>query len=427
MDEDNKPKDKDRPLILQILRPLLALAVAAALAWVAVQSMQGFYGGPIGEAPPGKGEPAPIAAAPAPPAAAPTAAAPVQEAQKPAPESQTPAEVTATEPPPPTEVTATESAPPAEVTAAEPAPPAAEAQPEVATDTAAEAAAPPVEEAPLAAAPPEPSQPSFDIVRIDSEGAGLVAGRAEPGTRVRVLAGDAELANVEVSSTGEFVAFIQTPDSSEGQTLSLQAADAVEATDSLGEGQSLLVLPVAAEDESPLDPVVLDASNDGVRVVQPSGLGEVQGVTLDTINYDAAGAVVLSGRAPALQPIRIYVDDQPIAVARTDEDGTWISEVEGVAEGVYRLRVDALEESGKVASRAESPFQRVIPTAEQLNRPTRVTVQPGNSLWVLARERYGEGILYTQIFAANREAIRDPDLIYPGQIFDLPTEEELAR
>jgi nucleoid-associated protein YgaU len=38
----------------------------------------------------------------------------------------------------------------------------------------------------------------------------------------------------------------------------------------------------------------------------------------------------------------------------------------------------------------------------------------------LARERYGSGVMYTQIFTANREQIRNPDLIYPGQIFNVP-------
>ena len=49
-----------------------------------------------------------------------------------------------------------------------------------------------------------------------------------------------------------------------------------------------------------------------------------------------------------------------------------------------------------------------------------VTVQAGNTLWGISRERYGQGILYVQVFEANRDKIRDPDLIYPGQIFNLP-------
>ncbi len=49
-----------------------------------------------------------------------------------------------------------------------------------------------------------------------------------------------------------------------------------------------------------------------------------------------------------------------------------------------------------------------------------VIVQPGNSLWRIARRNYGRGIQYVQIFAANRDQIRDADLIYPGQIFLIP-------
>ena len=49
-----------------------------------------------------------------------------------------------------------------------------------------------------------------------------------------------------------------------------------------------------------------------------------------------------------------------------------------------------------------------------------VTVQPGYSLWRIARESYGEGILYVKVYEANKDQIRDPDLIYPGQIFTVP-------
>ena len=80
-------------------------------------------------------------------------------------------------------------------------------------------------------------------------------------------------------------------------------------------------------------------------------------------------------------------------------------------------------------SRVETPFQRDYPRAPP-PRPGQtvagaadavaVTVQPGSNLWTLARTHYGSGVLYTQIFTANRAQIRDPNLIYPGQIFALP-------
>ena len=49
-----------------------------------------------------------------------------------------------------------------------------------------------------------------------------------------------------------------------------------------------------------------------------------------------------------------------------------------------------------------------------------VTVQRGDTLWAISRDNYGSGFMYVRVFEANRDAIRDPDLIYPGQIFDLP-------
>jgi nucleoid-associated protein YgaU len=49
-----------------------------------------------------------------------------------------------------------------------------------------------------------------------------------------------------------------------------------------------------------------------------------------------------------------------------------------------------------------------------------VTVQPGNTLWGIASEQYGQGILYVRVFEANRDRIGNPDLIYPGQVFTLP-------
>jgi nucleoid-associated protein YgaU len=65
------------------------------------------------------------------------------------------------------------------------------------------------------------------------------------------------------------------------------------------------------------------------------------------------------------------------------------------------------------------PFSRAKPVSD-LAEGTVVFVQPGNSLWRLARRSYGEGLRYTEIYEANKDQIRNPDLIYPGQVFVLP-------
>lgn len=52
--------------------------------------------------------------------------------------------------------------------------------------------------------------------------------------------------------------------------------------------------------------------------------------------------------------------------------------------------------------------------------PLTVTVQPGFTLWRIARENFGDGVLYVKVFEANKGQIRNPDLIYPGQVFTIP-------
>jgi hypothetical protein len=50
----------------------------------------------------------------------------------------------------------------------------------------------------------------------------------------------------------------------------------------------------------------------------------------------------------------------------------------------------------------------------------KAIIRRGDNLWTIARRVYGAGIKYTTIYQANTGQIRDPDRIYPGQVFELP-------
>ena len=64
--------------------------------------------------------------------------------------------------------------------------------------------------------------------------------------------------------------------------------------------------------------------------------------------------------------------------------------------------------------------EQVALPAEAGSSSRRLYVVRGDNLWNIARAHYGDGWRYTTIFNANKGQIRDPDLIYPGQIFSLP-------
>jgi len=183
-------------------------------------------------------------------------------------------------------------------------------------------------------------------------------------------------------------------------------------------------------------PPVLLADAGGVKVIQPGGVADAEvaeAVSLDTITYDVDGNVVLAGRAEGEGSVQIYLDNTAIASVPVSPSGDWQTTLPEVDTGVYTLRVDEIGQDGAVVSRIETPFKREeaekvaeVMQEETANPEFQVamrTVQPGNTLWAIARERYGEGIMYVMVFEANRDRIRNPDLIYPGQVFVLPTAE----
>ncbi|WP_370203241.1 peptidoglycan-binding protein LysM [Salipiger bermudensis] len=196
-----------------------------------------------------------------------------------------------------------------------------------------------------------------------------------------------------------------------------------------GETAGGAATPPAPADASAAAPAILLSTEAGVEVLQaPDPLPAGQ-VAIDAITYDETGGVTLSGRGSADATLRIYLDNRSVATGAVPETGRWRIDLPGVEGGTYTLRVDQLAESGDVSARAESPFLREEPArlaaaADEAEAGeaalTAVTGQPGNTLWALARDRYGEGLAYVKVFEANREQIRNPDLIYPGQIFELP-------
>lgn len=182
---------------------------------------------------------------------------------------------------------------------------------------------------------------------------------------------------------------------------------------------------------------VLRAGKDGVQVLQSGTLVPkvADKIILDTISYSEEGDVQLSGRARGQSVVRIYLDNVAVVDLVTGQDGHWGGKIDGIEPGIYTLRLDELGIAGEVLSRLETPFKREAP---EVLRPPQdpqntqgvaakdtpliraVTVQQGDTLWAISRERYGDGVLFVRVFEANRADIRDPDLIYPGQVFALP-------
>lgn len=276
-----------------------------------------------------------------------------------------------------------------------------------------------------------PAAPSFDVVRVAPTGDTVIAGRAEPNAEVTILDNGKPLGTVTADERGEWVFLPDAPLPPGSRELSLESDN--------GGGrkipsQDIVVMSVPekktgeteeTEDtgEVPLAVLMPREGSGGSQVLQaPGGEGIAEGsLVLEAIDYGEGGEITISGRASPGSTVRLYLDNELLGETEPNAEGRWTYTLETrVPYGVYQLRADQVNESGEVLARVETPFSRVEFTRAELPDEKFVIVQPGNSLWRIARGTLGEGIRYTVIYEANQDQIRDPDLIYPGQIFAVP-------
>ena len=191
-------------------------------------------------------------------------------------------------------------------------------------------------------------------------------------------------------------------------------------------------------------PVGTTEVQDGRWLIEAENVLTAQSQRIRADMIDADGEVV--GRAevdfvidlpepdPAEAPDEVA--EQPVAVAEAPEP---VVESEPVADStpapvsqpepapeVAPAPVAAPEpEATPEPAPAPQPAAEPVPTLVGVTEGERTTsghviIRRGDNLWTIARRVYGEGLRYTQIYEANANQIRDPDLIYPGQVFDLP-------
>jgi nucleoid-associated protein YgaU len=184
-------------------------------------------------------------------------------------------------------------------------------------------------------------------------------------------------------------------------------------------------------------------------------------VAITGVEAEEGGSFVATGVAPPGSETRLYLNGAFVAKILADLTGAWALKIEkGMRPGSYTVRADGVEPaSGKVLRRAEVPFvfpapapaasppaagAPALPEAAERRPPgapsasaelareapaaaativkelQTATVLRGDSLWRMSRKLLGSGIRYRQIYQANESQIRDPRLIYPGQIFVMP-------
>ncbi|MEH3145054.1 MAG: LysM peptidoglycan-binding domain-containing protein [Methylobacterium frigidaeris] len=315
----------------------------------------------------------------------------------------------------------------------------------------------------------------FDVIRVEPDGAGVVAGKTLPLAEVELLVGGATFARTRSDEAGNFVLVPPPfPAGSSEITLRSTGRDGVPA---LGPDSATVV--VAADRRTPPlvavsrdgQPTLVLSRPDDAGPVPPGAAAPVKVVSVDA---EAGGRLHVAAQGAPRTEMRLYLNDTLVAPGRVAPDGRVSFTIgRGVRSGDYKVRVDQVDPaSGTVKARSEVPFAypraldapataaaprpgsvagrseggppragatvvaempggaagSMVPQVASAGEPGTVFVPgvgtaqvvKGDNLWSISRRAYGHGLRYTVIFGANQPQIRNPNRIYPGQVFVLP-------
>ena len=285
----------------------------------------------------------------------------------------------------------------------------------------------------------EKSETKVDIVRVDESGIAVIAGTAEPSTTIEAKIGNQTVGTTEVNKDGGFVISGEISSSTEPQELKvITKADEevvkqdeedtiIDNRDWVYETKSFVILPGIineknsqnVQNEKLDDIIIVEVKKQDLVIKEETKNITVEKLTLDRIKYSENGTAILFGRARKEMNVLVYLDNNFQTKTTPGLDGGWKVDLGIVEPGIYKLRIDETTNNGDVIFRIETPFKQEAKDLLDKMFTKAITVQPGNSLWRIARRIYGRGIMYIDIYKKNDHLIKDPNLIYPGQVFSL--------
>lgn len=272
----------------------------------------------------------------------------------------------------------------------------------------------------------EPRKIRIEAVEIDGPTV-FVAGAAEPGTNLRIYANETLLGDTQATAQGRFLVEVNRD---------LPVGDYIIRADALSPNGAEVVMRAAV-------PFTRSAGEKLAAVAVPAGPrlpSEAPAIEQDTSAQAETGQSVSSASAENVETAQAPAAEeetgtQQATVAETAGTSTAGAETGTSGEAEQTVANNASSETANDTSGAagstngQSTTQVASTELEQPLTPVEnsVVIRRGDTLWHISKRVYGRGIKYTTIYKANDDQIRDPDLIWPGQIFSLPEDSETTN
>jgi nucleoid-associated protein YgaU len=305
-----------------------------------------------------------------------------------------------------------------------------------------------------------PLKPAFDVVSVEPTGEAVIAGRAAPNAKVELRDAGKTVAEATADASGQFV-FTPPALAPGDHSLSLTAGDskaapetsnvvAVSVPQPEAKAATAVALPAPAASPAPAPPALTMRT-----IAKPPASPGVR-VAIQTVEADAAGGLIARGSAEPHATVRLYLNQAPVADARTQSDGRWSLTIRsGMTPGDYLIRADEVTGGSTVVASAGTPFaypEAPAPAPASPSAPPSALTESlaaaslaaasaggapspadpvidsvqtkrvvsGHTLWALSQNYYRDPTRYPVIVEANKWEIHNPNLIYPGEVFVVP-------
>ena len=256
----------------------------------------------------------------------------------------------------------------------------------------------------------EKESPAFDIVRIQPNGNIVVAGRWAPNKTISILINGKIVASEQTNSDGEFVYAPQKPLAAGNYTLSLLGVG----SDVKSSDKVFLYISEHGYENS----VSLLMTKKGSTLLQAPSTIRDGDLSVSKIDYLDNGRIVITGDAMPRLRVSLWLNNTYMGYAHVSDYrhfglGADVGKLESGKE--YELSVRLHDGDGTTIASINHEFIMPEMTGDD---DTFYTVRRGDCLWIIARNFMRRGILFSVI--ADRNNIKNPDLIFPKQKLQIP-------
>ena len=276
----------------------------------------------------------------------------------------------------------------------------------------------------------------LEVIRVRPDGSLVIAGKGLPNSKVEIISGSKVIATTTSDKIGEFVA---VPEKQLKSGEHLLAFRQITKNGNITIANEAVAINVTGGiNDIPIVAIIDSEGKLGARVIQAPGLIESKiennvneekkstekinpMISILAFTYDAkVGQLILSGTAYGGIQINAGFSGKETSSTKI-LNNKWSLTIPGkLISGKQKVSAVLLGKDGKILNKNSVNISGK--SIQNANGKTFIIVQKGDALWNIAFNRLGLGQRYIDIVDLNKEIITNPDLIYPKQLFVIPSQ-----